>query len=46
LPIVRACGYCFGQNWPQQRSLLTGAVRALLKIIAANPRVAIETLRT
>lgn len=32
------------QNWEQGRSRLTGASRALLKIVASNPELAIEAL--
>lgn len=32
------------QNWEQQRSRPTGAARALLKIVAANPRAALKAL--
>jgi putative transcriptional regulator len=32
------------QNWEQQRSRPTGAARALLKIVAANPRAALRAL--
>ncbi len=32
------------QNWEQQRTRPTGAARALLKIVASNPRAAIEAL--
>lgn len=32
------------QNWEQHRSRPTGAARALLKIVAANPRAALKAL--
>lgn len=32
------------QNWEQGRSRPTGAARALLKIVASNPKSAIEAL--
>jgi len=32
------------QNWEQHRSRPTGAARALLKILAANPRAALKAL--
>jgi putative transcriptional regulator len=32
------------QNWEQQRTRPTGPARALLKIVASNPRSAIEAL--
>ncbi len=32
------------QNWEQQRTRPTGAARALLKIVASNPKAAIEAL--
>lgn len=32
------------QNWEQKRVRPTGPVRALLKIVAANPRAAMEAL--
>jgi putative transcriptional regulator len=32
------------QNWERKRILPTGPARALLKIVAANPRAAIEAL--
>ena len=32
------------QNWEQRRSRPTGPARALLKIVAANPKLAIKAL--
>lgn len=32
------------QNWEQQRTRPTGAARALLKIVASDPRAALEAL--
>ena len=32
------------QNWEQQRTRPTGPARALLKIVASNPKAAIEAL--
>jgi putative transcriptional regulator len=32
------------QNWEQQRTRPTGAARALLKIVASNPKAALEAL--
>ncbi len=32
------------QNWEQRRTRPTGAARALLKIVASNPKSAIEAL--
>lgn len=32
------------QNWEQHRTRPTGSARALLKIVASNPRAAIEAL--
>ena len=34
------------QNWEQGRSRPTGAARALLKIVASNPKLAIEALHS
>ena len=34
------------QNWEQRRSRPTGAARALLKIVAANPKAALRALHT
>lgn len=33
------------QNWEQQRTRPTGAARALLKIVASDPKAALEALR-
>jgi putative transcriptional regulator len=32
------------QNWEQQRTRPTGAARALLKIVASDPKAALEAL--
>jgi putative transcriptional regulator len=34
------------QNWEQRRTRPTGPARALLKIVASNPKSAIEALHT
>ncbi len=34
------------QNWEQRRTQPTGPARALLKIVASNPKSAIEALHT
>jgi putative transcriptional regulator len=34
------------QNWEQRRTRPTGPARALLKIVASNPKSALEALHT